>query len=246
MKEKAIYTLAVALLADLTFLILHHFYLSNLLGEGFSIESDKGYAERFQHLKELGVCIMIAALWLKKRDYIYIVWATIFTYMFFDDAFRIHETVGRVLSESLHFIPVANLRAKDIGEILVHAVAGSCFIVALAVGYRYSATEARRASAVLLILLAAFAAFGGLVDVVHAASNQYWWSYRIGIIEEGGEMMVMSIILSFVIYKLMRTTIATSAQDGIPFSPSFASGWNHAESLCLTASSSHYQTENPL
>ncbi len=207
MKNKALNALALALFADLTFILLHRFYLRDLLGEEFSVESDKGYAEIYQRLKELVIFVMIAALWLKRRDHLYTVWAVIFTYLFLDDTFQIHETVGQFLGEGLRFTPVANLRAQDYGEILVHAIVGSCFVGALAIGYRHGATEARRTSAVLLTLLVAFAFFGGVVDTMHAAFVQHWWGYRLGVIEDGGEMLVMSVILCFVISELMRATI---------------------------------------
>jgi hypothetical protein len=55
------------------------------------------------------------------------------------------------------------------------------------------------------VLLTALFAFGVVVDMVHVAVKSEVWQYRLGIIEDGSEMFVISSILTFVLWRLLKS-----------------------------------------
>ena len=56
------YVLIILILLDAALILLHCLYLQGMLGERFSIENEMGYAESYQHLKELAVALLAFAL----------------------------------------------------------------------------------------------------------------------------------------------------------------------------------------
>lgn len=193
------YLLIIFLLVDAAFILLHRLYLQGILGAGFSIENESGYAEYYQHIKELAVALIAFALMIKSADLLYLCWTWLFTYLFIDDSFELHETLGLRLSRKLNFTSAYGLRAQDFGELLVSITAGLSFAVLLAISYRHGKKRARHESKVLLAMLLALAVFGVLVDMVHIEVVSNPWNYRLGIIEDGGEMLVVSIMLWYVL-----------------------------------------------
>lgn len=196
------------ILLDVAFIQLHRLYLQDILGVGFSIENERGYAEYYQHLKELAVALIALALMIKSTDALYLCWTLLFTYLFVDDSFEIHESFGLQLSRNLNFTSAYGLRAQDFGELIVSGVAGLSFAVLLAISFSRGKKRAIHESKVLLAMLLALAFFGVLVDMVHIRVSGPW-SYRLGIVEDGGEMLVISIILWYVVANLQRYNICS-------------------------------------
>jgi hypothetical protein len=165
----------------------------------FSLEKDRGYPEFFQYAK---VFLIVATLMLvsaRTKVVGYGVWALFFLYLLLDDFLQIHEIVGEHLALVLGFAPAIGLRAQDFGELAVSVIAAAVFLSALALIYLGESGGFRKASRHFLWLLAILAFFGIFVDMFHVAVDMGWKiTWLLGVIEDGGEMVAISLMASYV------------------------------------------------
>jgi len=188
--------LALLLSADAAFVLLHLVHtLSPFLSDPlFSIERDWGYGEAFQYVKTYWIAIMLAVLGWRTREAIYGAWTLLYIYLLCDDAFRIHEQVGRAVARHLGYAPTFGLKARDLGELTVQGAIGLAFLVLIASMYVRSARDARRASIDLAVLSGAIAFFAVPVDMLHNLVAGSRFGAEIGLVEDGGEMVAMSAV----------------------------------------------------
>jgi hypothetical protein len=195
--------LLLLLLTDFVFLILHilYIYTGLLPNNYFSLARDQGYAEFFQYMKEFWLVVLFLILGIRQRKFIFFVFSFLFLYLLVDDSFAIHETYGQTLAEYFGFTPLFGLRPVDFGELVVYAYFIAFSVLWLGVAYILSDPETRRVSRSVIYLLVAFAFFGVLADMLEITVEHPGLSEILKIIEELGEMVVMSIITWFV-YRL--------------------------------------------
>jgi hypothetical protein len=205
MSRSAAYALFVALLLmDLTFVELHRLFLQSLVGGRFSITSEQSYAEYYEHGKELLVIGLTGALAVTRRDRIYLCWTGLFAYLLWDDALEIHERLGTEITSRIAVGEVLGVPAQAAGEMLTPAAAAVLFTVALVLAWRRGTPGARHLSMRLMGAVAALAFFGVLIDLVHSVVRTNPWNYRLGILEESGEMVVVTAIIGLVAVHLAR------------------------------------------
>jgi hypothetical protein len=204
---------------DLVFFCLHIFYKCQEWGalnickqfrfnELFAITTDLGYAEFFQYIKEFWIVVLLALVAWRNKSFLYLSWSLLFVYVLLDDSFGIHENLGDFISTKFSFIYALHLRAVDFGEIFVSAFFGTLFLILIAISYRFSKSIERKISRYLIVMLLALALAGIVADMLHMMF------YMVGIefmqriftfIEDGGEHLVMSVILGFVYSVSERT-----------------------------------------
>lgn len=194
--------LILFLCADIAFILLH---LSNRLLDSpnvlFYLNKDGGYPELFQYIKEYWVAIALFAVSWRTREWIYGAWSLLFTYLLCDDALAIHERVGEAVERHWSYVPAFGLRARDLGELMISVVVGSAFLVLITYFYLRCSHSAKNVSKDLLLLLGLLIFFGVFIDLVHVAVVDL--PVRgLNIIEDGGEMIAMSMIASYVIHLL--------------------------------------------
>ncbi|NJN74673.1 MAG: hypothetical protein HC799_18725 [Limnothrix sp. RL_2_0] len=195
---------------DFAFILLHVAYsvtdFAPLAENKYAaISTDHGYSEFFQYIKLTGLFLICFTLGYRKQIKLYLAWACLFLYMVADDSLRIHERVGRALAPKFEQSQFLFLGAKDFGQILTYLVSGLILVGIIAVcHYRHPKSNAKYASTILFIFLAAFAAFSGLIDTLHSMAAQIGTTYGLpldaiglGLIEDGGEMVVISGMLWF-------------------------------------------------
>ena len=190
------WVLAVGLLIDAGFIQLDRLYLQGRLGERFSFENESSYPERYQNAKELGLALLAGLCASKNRSPLYRCWLGIYGYFFVDDSFELHETLGRWISTHVRFAAPFGLRGQDIGELVVSGVAGLAACAALAWAWNRSDEHARYMSKIMIGLVVALAVFGIVIDMLHIIATGTW-QYRLGILEDGGEMVVITMMLWF-------------------------------------------------
>ena len=195
-------------LVDLIFIQLDRMYLQGQLGAAFSFDTESGYAELYQNSKEFALVLLAFGCLVQSSEPLYGCWLGIFSYVFLDDTFQIHERLGAWVSRSFGLAGPFGLRGDDTGEILVSAVAGVLVCVSLIAAWRRSGDDARRVSLVLIALLVALGFFGVLIDMLHVPMTGTW-EYRQGIVEDGGEMIVITTVLWF-LYVTWRATRSRS------------------------------------
>lgn len=172
----------------------------------FSVETDQGFPEIFQYVKELAVLAMLSSLFVRTRERGYIVWCLLFVYLFCDDSLKIHELVGRKIVRSLHFSALWGLRAQDWGELVVTMVAGVVLVAGLVLAVWRGSDNFRSFSKQLGFFLILLVFFGVGVDMFHILLKASPSAYFVaGVVEDGGEMIVMSFIVWYVAGRIMKT-----------------------------------------
>jgi hypothetical protein len=191
--------LLLLVLTDMVFVILHilHIYTDLLSSSLYSLSRDRGYAEFFQYTKELWIVVLFFLLGIKQRRRLYFVFSLLFLYFLFDDSFEFHEASGGLLADLFFLQPVLGLRAVDIGELLVSALFGLLFSLSILLFYFLSDPIARRVAAYLVGMIVLLAGFGVLMDMVEIIVTHPEINRILVIIEEAGEMLVMSLIAWF-------------------------------------------------
>lgn len=191
------------LAADFVFISLTLLYgLGVVTDQRFLITHDLSYGEIFQYLKEFFIVSLFLVLAWRKKLLVYFAWALLFIYLLFDDVMSVHEDWGLLLVGYFDLKPLYNLRAQDFGELIVSMISGSLLLTFLAITYFVSPSKDKKNSQMICLLIAMLVFFGIFIDMVHSALSLR----GLGLIEDGGEMMVMSIILSY-IYKLEQASI---------------------------------------
>ena len=179
-------------------LVLRRFfdsYQGILLSDMFSIIYDRGFGEYFQYIQEIWIVGVFILIFRETRVKIYLGWAVLFFYVFLDDFFQIHEKAGEYFSIHFDGISFGPFRAQDIGELLVLSVIGILLLIILAVGFKSVSDFHRSRNVMLGILLCALVGFGVILDIVSSIFDWYELKMVLHLLEDGGEMIVMSIIV---------------------------------------------------
>ncbi|QCZ92055.1 hypothetical protein [Salinimonas iocasae] len=197
-------------LSDVGFMVIHLAFKLDLVSHPhFSMTRDRGYAEVFQYLKIFWIICLLAILFMRYKAAVLLAWIFIFGYMLLDDSLQIHETVGRYLVANFDIQPALRLRAQDFGELLVTAIAGAFLFSFLAVAYLNAANYAKQVTHRLIALVAAIAFFGIVIDMVHIMIP---WGYTFfAMVEDGGEMLIMSLTLGYCFHLILQTRTHSEA-----------------------------------
>ena len=190
--------LFILISTDLIFIALHTLYVYGIIdgNSNFSLEKDFGYSEIFQYIKEYWSFLLLFLVFIDKRKLTYLIWSAFFMYLLLDDSLSIHENVGEYLANYFNIQPKFNLRAVDFGEILVSFLVGFIFLILFLFTYIKGKIEEKIIIKNLAILVFALAFFGVFIDVLHIALP--FGENKLAVIEDGGEMFVMSIIIWYI------------------------------------------------
>ena len=200
--------LLLLLAADFVFIAIHLLNMAHVIANPlYSLEKDRGYAEFYQYIKQYWVIILLIILAVRKKHIHYLSWSILFAYLVLDDSLRIHETFGRYIVNYFDLQGEFYLRAQDFGELSVLAL--FCSLIFLLIGFTYltSDTPTKRVSKHLFMLVLSIAFFGVGVDIIHVVIP--WGQSIWGLIEDGGEMLIMSIIVWYA-YNLDHSPNANS------------------------------------
>lgn len=183
--------------ADLVLMLLHVLRVANVLDDPlFSLSREFGYAEIFQYTKEIWILVWLFYVFKVTRETGYAVWGFLFLYLLFDDALQIHETLGRYMAQSVEFSLTLGVPPRVFAQALVSATVGALFLLAIIFRYVRGTAAFKQATRHLLLLLVALALFGVFGDMLNTEVLNRWKYYGtiMTFIEEGGEMIVMSVI----------------------------------------------------
>jgi hypothetical protein len=172
------------------------------------IHKDGGFAEMYQYLKFIWIVGLLLLIAHKNRAWRYLVWVGVFVYLLVDDSSMIHERFGRLIAASLTFTPPLGLRLQDVGELTVSAIAGSILLIPIILAYRGGSQVFRKTSQDITLLILLLVFFGVVVDMVHMAINLGWTvGFIVGVIEDGGEMLSVSLLAWYVFLRSVRDDI---------------------------------------
>jgi hypothetical protein len=140
-------------------------------------------------------------LGIVRKKKIYFAWALLFLYFLLDDSLQFHENFGAYLVEYFNFKPNFGLRAQDFGELTTSFFAGLILFSLILINYYYSDPKEKNITHNIFKLVLLLAFFGVFLDVLHIAIPSV---KGLATIEDGGEMIVMSLILAYV-FNLQNT-----------------------------------------
>jgi len=192
--------LIILLCIDLVFILLHFLNSATpfLNHYKFSLCKDMGYPEIYQYLKWFCIMILLVYISVSRKSYSYVIWVLVFTYFLFDDALKIHERAASYMVRHLNLTPVFGLKPHPFGELSFSLVVGILFLFLVLWAYIHGSQAFKKISQDMLILIFALFFFGVVVDVIHTINFGKYIYFVLGVLEDGGEMLVASLILWYV------------------------------------------------
>ena len=189
--------------------LLKRVFVALLEGELFNIERERGYAEMYQYIKFFWIIVLLFNLSLRNRSLHYIPWLLLFTYLLFDDSIPIHGRAGEFFAEHFNFTPLFGLRLQDYGQLVISATAGIFLFLPLVWAYRKGTQIFRKISMDIGLLVLVLVFFGVVVDMLHSAVHLgNTVDFIMGFVEEGGEMLAVSLVLWYIFLLNVRGTNA--------------------------------------
>jgi hypothetical protein len=202
--------LLLLLAADVAFFGVHlvHVATPYLPARPYSIEADGGFSEWYQYVKEFWVVILAGILWRRTGNRYFAGWMLLYAYLLCDDSFSVHELAGDIAYRHLGFGPALGLRALDFGELLVNGLMGLAFLVLIGSGYRKADRNAQGISRDLTMLFVVLVAFGVGLDTLHSVITNLSLRHVFGLLEDGGEMVTMSVTCWYMLAVVDRNGLA--------------------------------------
>jgi hypothetical protein len=199
--------LLLLLVTDCIFVVLHFLPLTPWFNNPLlGINQDQGYAEIYMYLKELWIIILLVFILIKTKTIGYSGWILLFIYILLDDSLEIHETLGSYIATQLEFSSLLGLRPQDFGELSVSAISATILLGLLLFFYIGSSNAYKHVSKNIFLLLLALAFFGIFIDMLDMVIKLGWEvDYIFAAIEDGGELMVMSLLLYYIYLVKIRT-----------------------------------------
>ena len=200
--------LILLIFTDLAFILLHITYKLGILPKTISsimldasyleIYQEASYAEAYQYIKEYWIVLLLLFIAIKKAQTIYFAWSSLFGYFLLDDSLQIHEKLGEYIVNYFSLQPLFGLRAQDLGELAISIFFGLIIFSFIGVAYFKCDNKAKKVSQIIFFLVLFLVLFGVVLDMVDVIIPVYLLKALFGLIEDGGEMIVMSIILGYV------------------------------------------------
>lgn len=203
--------LCLLIFTDLGFMLLHliHTYTALLPAGTYSIEQDRGYGEVFQYIKQFWIVGFLLVLMIRHVSLTNISWLLIFSYILLDDALSIHENFGLLASQALLFSDDLGLRPRDWGELFVTAMVGIVLLTPAMIAFARAGRSEKTHALAMAGLLGLLAFFGVFIDMVHILLGGDIW----GMVEDGGEMLVVSLTFYYVFRYSFTSAEATPVAE---------------------------------
>ncbi len=200
--------LIALLVTDLSFILLHLLFHYTFFSQDLklSLEEDRGYGEVFQYIKTYWIALTLGFLAVRLRSWLCGGFSLLFLYILLDDAGKLHERLGEVISRQFGLPDAFNLRGQDFGELLFYGGTLVLFGAILGITYRLSPSIPRKIAHRLIALLGLLVLFAILGDLLHSALRGLPRGFDPLLIalEDGGELLAMSLIGVYVFSRLER------------------------------------------
>jgi hypothetical protein len=177
----------------------------------WSVERDRGYPELFGYALLVVAVVGLLVLGRRGRRPSLYAWAATFALVLLDDEMMIHERGGRIVVRLLGSpAEIFGVRAQDVGELAVWGGLAVLPLIAVVLLHRRSDRFGRELDYALGLLLGALVFFGVVVDQLH---SMFWDGIPVvgpvmGVVEDGGELVVLSFLAAFVVGVLQHRDAA--------------------------------------
>ena len=198
-------TLLVLLIAgDLIFIFLHLLSVETgwMRGVKISLEADGGMPETYQYAKEFWMAACMTITFWRTRLRLYAAWSAVFGFLLLDDAGQIHEQVGAWLARRFELPAMFGLRSTDTGELTVAACVGLTMVAIVGLTSWRRGEQSERISRDVFSLICMLGVVGVFVDMLHVMTylNGSLLAQVLLVVEDGGEMVVMSALTAYASY----------------------------------------------
>ncbi|HMR48896.1 MAG TPA: hypothetical protein PKE40_06705 [Arachnia sp.] len=201
-EQRAVWlVLALLLTGDVIYFGLHFSaWMAGAANELMYIDVDRGFAEFFQYIKFVYIIVLVLACALAQRSWQIALWVPVFGFLLLDDSLQLHERFGGILVDSVGLPSVLGLRAQDVGELLFVAAAGVVLLVPLILGYLKGTWVSKPVYVIFAALTAMLGVVGVGMDMVHEVVSLFYTGPDfMSALEDGGEMLVVSLMAAFAI-----------------------------------------------
>lgn len=198
------YVLLMLMLAvNVTLILVYAFRLTlPFMGQDlFDIDAQFSLGSLFIFGQFVAIILCLSEVKYNRRDRAFDFWKYLFLYLLAADMFDITEHAGRILGELFSFEELYGLAPADYGK-FAFALGGGLMVAAL-LGYllRRSSRQFVSASFAIFVFLSLFAFFAVIFDIIHAFFDKDpRLGFALGMLEEGGEMIVISFLTAYVFY----------------------------------------------
>lgn len=202
--------LSVVLLAvvvdALRYLDFHH-YRARFL----SLTTDRGLPELVMDALVLTVAVLTALMFHRTGLRGFLLISALLFLVALDDFFSFHESLGTLLVGRLGIVDHGDVKAQPLGE-LAFLIAFGLFCIPVLLWAVWGMQPDNLAVLVIYgVLFALFAGFSGGVDFLHSLAESSFMDRLMGWIEEGGEILVITILTSVAILQFR------SSYERLPF-----------------------------
>jgi len=166
-----------------------------MLGDEWHIDHDGSYAEMFGYLKEVIIVCLLISMRRRWERPIYMALIPIFTFVLLDDAFQVHERLGRGIVNALALQPFAGLRAQDLGELIAWTTLGVPLLAGALAALVRSPEEDRSNGLLLIAAVGVLVLFAVVADMAHVAVIGTFRGADLlfTVIEDGGEQITLAL-----------------------------------------------------
>lgn len=198
--------LLLLLSADSAFIVLH--FINLTLAPNFSlygVPGSYGYLDMYLIVQLFWVIILFACILKSTKCTGYVSWILVFTCLLFDEVLQIHQNIGSHLANGLNaYLPHSLSLQPRYFELAVLAIAGTVLFASVAWAYLRSPHAFRKISNDMLLFIVAWGVFGVVTDLAAAFDPGPLVKISSDIVEDGGEMVVVSLILWYVFLLAIR------------------------------------------
>ncbi len=184
----------------------------------FLLTVDHSLPEWYQYIKFVAILWLINRLLIRTEERGFVAWWLLFVLLLLDDAFKIHETIGRIVASFLTFVAPFNLRLQDVGELLASALLGLLVICVLLWAFARADQAFRKRSIDIALLVGILAFFGVGVDLLGPLSESPLYRVSVGTLEDVGEMLVASVMVWYV-YRVTANNASYFLYERVPLLP---------------------------
>lgn len=173
------------------------------------ITEDLEPPEDFNYLKWLVIVLALCWLALRERWLAPLLWAFIFAMILADDSFQLHERLGDLAATWLDISDNALLYGRDLGELMVFGAMGIVALTTVAFLFSRHDAPTRQMNWRYLLIVLGIGFFGVVIDGLHSILTHLTGAdmvgtmsrQALGLIEDGGEMVVGSLAVALTLGK---------------------------------------------
>ena len=192
--------------ADFAFIVLD--IMNATLGPSSSLCSISGfcaYLKSYQLVKLFWTVLLFAYILKSTRCSGYVAWILVFAFLLVDEASLMHQKIGGYIANSFTaYLPHTLGLQPRYFELAVLVIAGTFLLAIVAWAYFRSPQSFRKISNDLLLFVVPLLFFGVLTDVAAAVKLGAVVNSVSDIVEDGGEMVVLSLIVWYLFLLAMR------------------------------------------